>query len=69
MTTDSNVPRVLNPEHCDCLDRVLQSVAETREILERCKRCNLPVEELVARNEEHGRLAASLKQQFFPERP
>jgi len=48
------------------LNRVLETAAKHRELLKRCKACDLPVDEHIARNEMHTEMAGKLKQQFFP---
>jgi hypothetical protein len=64
------VPR-FNPfraEHCDCLDRVIESTAGQQELLDCLKQCGLPMDELEARNRANRELAVRLKQNFFPDR-
>ncbi len=58
----------LKDEDCDCLDRVLESVAATRAFLDKCKNCGLPMDQAIAQNEEQGKLAAAIKREFFPDR-
>lgn len=59
----------LTQEHCDCLTKAIQSSANTREFLERCKRCGLPVDDLIADNERQRQLCERIKAEFFPTAP
>jgi hypothetical protein len=59
----------LNPEHCDCLDKVLQSIARTRELIHQCKDCGLDMSRAEEENIAQEALATRLKAKFFPNRP
>lgn len=65
----ADVASPLTQEQCDCLTRAIQSTTTTREFLERCKRCGLPVDELLADNERQRSLCERLKAEFFPNSP
>lgn len=58
----------LKDEDCDCLDRVLESVRDTAELIARCKACGLDVAKAQEENERQKALAESLKRNFFPQR-
>lgn len=60
--------RPLKPEHCDDLDCILKSCAQTRELLSRCQQCGIDVSKANDENEGQYDLAARLKAAFFPER-
>lgn len=60
---------VLLPEHCKCLDAVLESCPITRELIEKCKALGLPVEEAEAANSAQEKMAREAKALFFPQRP
>ena len=64
MAADPRQP--LKPEHCECLNRVLQSTVLTRELIEKLKRCGLPMDQAELENESDARMAANLKREFFP---
>lgn len=59
----------LTQEQCDCLTKAIQSASSTREFLEKCKRCGLPVDELIADNERQRQMCERLKAEFFPNAP
>jgi hypothetical protein len=66
---DAPTASPLKDPDCDCLNKVLESAAHTRELLEACKDCGVPVDEAIAVNEQQAQLAAKLKGRFFPNRP
>jgi hypothetical protein len=62
----------LNPfqqEHCECLNRVIESTINLQGLLEDCKNCGLDVSKAIERNGDHQRLATALKAKFFPHAP
>ncbi len=63
---DANNP--LTAEHCDCLDRVLDSIKTTRELIGKCKNCGLDVTRAEEELNAQEQLASRLKQTFFPNR-
>lgn len=65
------MPEDLNPltdEHCQCLDQVLDSIAVTQQLLEKCRSCGVDVSAFESRNAEQRKMAESLKRTFFPDR-
>ena len=60
---------VLNANQCDCLDKVLQSIAYTRELINKCKDCGLDMDRMDAELEMQKKLAEGLKRNFAPNRP
>lgn len=59
----------LKPEDCTTLNGVLQHCFNTADLIEKCKNCGLPVEEMEAINNSHIEMAKNLKAQFFPNNP
>jgi hypothetical protein len=59
----------LTQEHCDCLTKAIQSSNNTSQFLDACKRCGLPVDELIADNNRQREMAERLKREFFPNAP
>lgn len=62
------LPNILTDEHCDCLDRILQSCAITGDCIERLKAAGVPIGKAEAENNMQRNIAAALKQQFRPDR-
>jgi hypothetical protein len=60
---------VLNENQCQCLDKVLQSIAYTRELINKCKDCGLDMDRMDAELEMQKKLAEGLKRNFAPSRP
>jgi hypothetical protein len=61
----------MNPyqqEHCDCVNRVLESTPNVQELLECLERCGIKVDELKDRNGSNRQMAEALKREFFPDR-
>lgn len=48
------------------INRVLELSAKHKALLQRCQNCGLPVEDHIARNQQHAEMAAALKREFFP---
>jgi hypothetical protein len=59
----------LTQEHCDCLTKAIQSTSNTQQFLDACKRCGLPVDDLIADNQRQRDMAEKLKREFFPNAP
>lgn len=59
---------VLTDDHCDCLDRVLQSCAITGDCIERLKAAGVPVGKAEAENDMQRNMASALKREFRPDR-
>lgn len=59
----------LSQEQCDCLSKVIQSASNTEQFLEACKRCGLPVDDLIADNNRQRDMAQKIKKEFFPNAP
>lgn len=57
----------LNQGHCDCLNRVLESIPSTKEFLDCMERCGLDVSDLRKQVELNERRATAIKAEFFPE--
>lgn len=62
-------PAPLTPEHCHALNMILASIAETKELIAKCKACQLPVEDSEAANNMQEQIAQEIKRQFFPHNP
>lgn len=60
---------VLTNQHCECLNEALRLNAEAREIIEKCKRAGLPVDQIESDCKEQYEKAAGIKREFFPNRP
>lgn len=57
----------LGPEHLTSLDRVLERVGRTAQLLESCRNCDMDVEEpLIILNQQAAK-AEKLKRTFFPD--
>ena len=56
----------LDETDCACLDKVLEACPVTREMLLKCKRAGMNVDEAIARNDAQEELAKALKTEFFP---
>ena len=65
MAANSDNP--FTQEDLAAINHVLELVARHKDLLAKCQRCGLPVEDHVARMETDGRLAEALKTEFFPE--
>jgi hypothetical protein len=59
----------LTPEQCETLRRVQRRCAQAREIIDKCKRCNLPMDQLETDVNGQDQLATSLKREFAPDMP
>lgn len=59
----------LTDDDCQCLDGILQSIAKTRELIAKCKDCDLNMDKAEVEIEAQERLARGLKRNFFPNRP
>ncbi len=59
----------LTDEHCECLNQVLASISQTRELVQRCKNCGLDVSRAEEEINSQEDLAKKLKAEFFPNRP
>lgn len=59
----------LTDEHCNCLDRVLDSVPKALELARACTDCGWDVSDQIRILEEQLRMAQKAKQTFFPNRP
>ena len=57
----------LNQSHCDCLNRVLESVPHTDEFLDCMERCGLDVADLRKQVRSNKERAESIKREFFPD--
>ncbi len=62
----SNNP--LTDEHCACLDRVMDNIVQTRDLLRKCKNCGLDVSRAEEEVNAQEQLARKLKAEFFPDR-
>lgn len=61
---DSDNP--LTTQHCACLDRVLENSAKARKILQDCKECGLPTDDLEQQVNQQEATARAIKAKFFP---
>lgn len=59
----------LKPDDCTNLNGCLQHAVGTSELIEKCKKCGMPVEEYEAINNAHKDMATNIKAQFFPNNP
>jgi hypothetical protein len=59
-------PNPLKPEDCTVLSGILQYCHDTGELIQKCKKAGLPVDELEAANNAHIEMASALKREFFP---
>lgn len=55
----------LNQGHCDCLNRVLESVPHTEELLDCMERCGIDVADLRRQVQSNKDRASKLKAEFF----
>jgi hypothetical protein len=62
-------PNPLTPDDCHNLNVVLQSCADTAEMLAKMKKCGLPTEEAEMANGEQMKMAQALKAEWFPNNP
>ena len=53
-------------EHGQLIEQVLQSAAVTRDLLGKLQKAFGGLDEAIAENEEHYRIALELKSSFFP---
>lgn len=60
--------QLLTDDDCACLDRALEHTAAARDILDKCRKCGLPVDEVAAENARIEAMASGLKREFFPGR-
>ena len=60
---------VLNDQQCACIDAVLTSIAETRELIAKCKDCGIDMQRIEDELNQQEKLAAGIKRNFFPDRP
>lgn len=58
----------LKQEHCDCLDKILESVPMSLEQARACEECGLDMGEYIAQLEQQQAIATRLKAKFFPNR-
>lgn len=58
----------LTETHAGILDNVLDSAQRARELIQKCRECNIPMDDLHAENEAQHLLASNLKRKFFPGR-
>lgn len=58
----------MKEEDCDCLNRILADIATLSAAIQKCKSCNMPVDDQAARLESMRQLVAGIKAQFFPGR-
>jgi hypothetical protein len=56
----------LNQSHCDCINRVLESIPDTQELLDCMQRCGLNVTDLQEKVNLNRTRAESIKREFFP---
>jgi hypothetical protein len=62
-------PSPLKPEHCATLNKLLQSCAETREMLHRMKQSGIDTADMEAVNEAQHAFAKANKASWFPDQP
>jgi hypothetical protein len=65
-------PPKLNPltdVHCDCLNGVCKSCAETADLINRAKAAGFDVSAAEELNNKQLEIAIKTKQQFFPHKP
>lgn len=56
----------VNENDCACLDQVRKEVARTRELIEACKRCNMPMEQEEKENNAAEQAALAILREFAP---
>ena len=61
-----DISTVLKPEHCALCNQVLQAGAKNAAVIEACKRCGLPVEDIEAQQQAITKMASNIKREFFP---
>lgn len=59
----------LTNEHYECLCRALQGGFDIKEYLEACKRCGLPVDEMIQDVDGIMDRCSKIKREFFPNQP
>lgn len=52
-------------EHCELCRQLLQSTALTRELIDACERCGLPVGPAKAENEQQSQTLISMEREFM----
>jgi hypothetical protein len=66
MAVDYKCP--LGDEHCQLLDKALQTAAQARQLAQDCVDCGLPMHDELAAIKNREELATALKAKFFPNR-
>jgi hypothetical protein len=59
----------LGREHCQCLDRVLQSIPAALELAKSCTDCGWDMSEYIAELQRQQQQAMKAKATFFPMEP
>ena len=59
----------LNHTHCDCLNKVLESIPQALQLVQACKDCGLDVSEFEQQFQQQLEMAQKLKAKFFPGNP
>lgn len=65
----SNTSFPIGQQELELLNNVLESYPMLSTVLRKCKNCELPADELIAKLDEQFKLASNLKAQFFPDQP
>jgi hypothetical protein len=63
----SSIKRLLNDTHLDRINSVIKSCQATQQDIDRCKRAQIPCEQLEMENQAAHEIAKSMKAEFFPE--
>jgi len=59
----------LTAQHAELLTKAIQAGNNLREFLLACKRCDLPVDEMLADNQRMCDMCVKVKAEFFPRMP
>lgn len=59
-------PNPLRPEDCETLNRALQAIHDTKELIAKCKECGIPVDDQESTNNSMHETVTKVKRAFFP---
>jgi hypothetical protein len=67
-TLPDGTPQVLTDEHCNCIDRCLQSIPGTTKLIDALKKCGMDCSAAEEANNLHRQQAETIKSIMFPNR-
>lgn len=59
---------ILTDDQCQCINEVLASIAQTRELVLKCKDCGLDMDRHINELDAQQKFAEGIKRNFFPDR-